>query len=154
MELKIFFKESFKKVLVKKVSVLGQRNFLFKKTCILLFCHRTFQQRSSCFNTVLGLKEPLKCSMAEDYIQKGVLILQHQNGKCRLKKANDVARVILAAARGWQSRTTELKNALKAKKLAFPFDTLSSECKTLIDDYIDHMVIVSCLAILTLQALC
>ena len=92
--------------------------------------------------------------MAEDYIQKGVLILQHQNGKCRLKKANDVARVILAAARGWQSRTTELKNALKAKKLAFPFDTLSSECKTLIDDYIDHMVIVSCLAILTLQALC
>jgi len=89
-----------------------------------------------------GLKEPLKCSMAEDYIQKGVLVLQHQNGKCRLKKPNDVARVILAAARGWQSRTTELKNALKAKKLTFSLDTLRSECRTLIDDYIDHMVIV------------
>ena len=83
--------------------------------------------------------------MAEDYIQKGVLILQHQNGKCRLKKANDVSRVILAAARGWQSRSIELKNALQAARIVPPFDKLKPECNTMIDDYIDHMVIVSCL---------
>ena len=93
----------------------------------------------------VGLKEPLQCSMAEDFIQKGVLILQHQNGRCRLKKAQDVSRVILAAARGWQNRSMELKIALEAKGLTPPFETLKSECKTLIDDYVDHMVIVSCL---------
>ena len=81
--------------------------------------------------------------MAEDYIQKGVLMLQHQTGKCRLKKAKDIARVILAAARGWQSRKIELTNALEAQGFAPPFDALKSECKSLIEDYVDHMVIVS-----------
>lgn len=91
--------------------------------------------------------------MAEDFIQKGVLILQHQNGRCRLKKAQDVSRVILAAARGWQNRSVELKIALEAKRLAPPFAALKSECKTLIDDYVDHMVIVSCLAKVILKYL-
>lgn len=96
-----------------------------------------------------GMKNPLQCSMAEDYIQKGVLTLQHQTGKCKLKKAKDIARVILAAARGWQSRRTELIRILEAKGFAPPFNLLKAECKALIEDYVDHMVIVSSLFINT-----
>ena len=70
-------------------------------------------------------------------------MLQHQTGKCRLKKANDIARVILAAARGWQSRSVELTTLLGAKGFHPPFEALKPECQSLLEDYIDHMVIVS-----------
>ena len=94
-----------------------------------------------CFSPA-GLKDPLQCSMAEDFVQKGVVMLQHQTGKCRLKQAKDVARVILAAARGWHSRNTELTSIMETKGFVHPFEYLKPECKSLIEDYVDHMVIV------------
>ncbi len=95
----------------------------------------------------LGIKDPLQCSIANDYIYKGVVLLQYQTGRCRLKQARDVARVILAAARGWDSRNKELTNALISKGCQPPFDYLSPESVSLMEDYIDHMVIVSFLFI-------
>ena len=80
--------------------------------------------------------------MAEDFVQKGVVVLQHQTGKCRLKRAKDIARVILAAARGWQSRNSELTSLMESRGFVSPLDKLKPECKSLMEDYVDHMVIV------------
>eukprot|EP00794_Sanderia_malayensis_P006070 gene6070-6772_t len=89
-----------------------------------------------------GTKDPLQCSIANDFIYKGVVLLQYQTGRCRLKQARDVARVILAAARGWDNRNKELNLALLSKGCYPPFDDLGPESLSLMDDYVDHMVIV------------
>ena len=91
----------------------------------------------------LGVKNPLECSIAEDYIYKAVVVLEYQTGKCRLKQAKEVARVILAAARGWDIRNRELLDAMEARGFFPPFVSLKHESKTLMDDFVDHMVIVS-----------
>ena len=98
---------------------------------------------------VLGIKDPLQCSIADDYTYKGVVLLQYQTGRCRLKQARDVGRVILAAARGWDSRNKELINELARKGFVTDFDSLKTESVSLIDDYVDHMVIVSIVGLFT-----
>ncbi len=92
---------------------------------------------------LLGMKDPLQCYIANDYVYKGVVLLEYQSGRCRLKQAKEVARVILAAARGWDSRNKELTNCLISKGCEVTSEFMKPDSLSLMEDYVDHMVIVS-----------
>ena len=84
----------------------------------------------------------MNCGYAHDFIYKGVATLDSEGSKCRLRQARDVARVILAQARGWDRRYTEMKNELAMKGFYAPFDKLKLESHLLMDDFVDSMIVV------------
>ena len=91
----------------------------------------------------LGHKDAMNCSYAHDYIYKGVAILDAEGNKCRLRNARDVSRVILALARGWDARFSEVKFELAKKGFQTPFDSFKIESHMLMDDFVDSTVVVS-----------
>lgn len=84
----------------------------------------------------------MNCNYAQDFIYKGVAILDTDGNKCRLRSAKDVARVILAKARGWDSRFTEVKGELTKKGFLQPFDGLKLEGHLLMDEFVENTVVV------------
>jgi hypothetical protein len=90
-----------------------------------------------------GIKDPMNCTFSQDYIYKGVAVLDAEGNKCKLRTAKDVARIILAQAHGWNRRCNQLKEELALKGFAPPFSNLKLESQLLIDDFIDNMIVVS-----------
>jgi len=89
-----------------------------------------------------GQKDAMNCSYAQDFIYKGVAILDTDGNKCRLRNAKDVARVILAKAHGWDSRFTEVVGELAKKGFLPPFDRLKLEGHLLMDEFVESTVVV------------
>lgn len=85
----------------------------------------------------------MTCVFSQDYIYKGVAILDAEGNKCKLRTAKDVARIILAQARGWNRRYDQLKDELAKKQFEPPFKRLKIESQLLIDDFVDNMIVVS-----------
>ena len=84
----------------------------------------------------------MSCTYAQDFIYKGVAILDNDGNKCRLRNAKDVARVILAKACGWNSRNKEVMSELEKKGFFPPFDSLKLESHVLMDDFVESSVVV------------
>ena len=84
----------------------------------------------------------MSCTYAQDFIYKGVAILDNDGNKCRLRNAKDVARVILAKACGWNSRNKEVMSELEKKGFFPPFDSLKLESRLLMDDFVESSVVV------------
>lgn len=84
----------------------------------------------------------MNCNYAQDFIYKGVAVLDTDGNKCRLRNAKDVARVILAKASGWDSRYTEVMNELENKGFDPPFDKLKLEGHLLMDEFVESSVVV------------
>lgn len=84
----------------------------------------------------------MSCNYAQDFIYKGVAILDTQTKKCRLRNAKDVARVILAKARGWDSRFAEVMGELAKKSFLPPFDGLKLGGHLLMDEFVENAVVV------------
>ena len=84
----------------------------------------------------------MSCTYAQDFIYKGVAILDNDGNKCRLRNAKDVARVILAKACGWNSRNKEVMSELEKKGFFPPFDSLKLESHLLMDDFVESSVVV------------
>lgn len=84
----------------------------------------------------------MNCNYAQDFIYKGVAILDTDGNKCRLRSAKDVARVILAKAHGWDSRFTEVVGELAKKGFLPPFDSLKLEGHLLMDEFVESTVVV------------
>ncbi|XP_032232309.2 uncharacterized protein LOC116614879 isoform X2 [Nematostella vectensis] len=99
-------------------------------------------QREEWPEILLGSKDPMNCSYAQDYIYKGVAILDAEGNKCRLKNAKDVGRIILAQARGWNRRFNQVKEELGKKGFFPPFNKMMIESNLLIDDFVDSMIVV------------
>ena len=95
------------------------------------------------FISISGEKDPMNCNYAQDYIYKGIAHFDSDGNKCRLRHASDVARVILAQAKGWDRRLCELKEELAKKKLPFEFCKLKFDSHLLVDEFIDNVVVVS-----------
>ncbi|KXJ13938.1 hypothetical protein AC249_AIPGENE23961 [Exaiptasia diaphana] len=93
-----------------------------------------------------GIKDPMNCTFSQDYIYKGVAILDAEGNKCKLRTAKDVARIILAQARGWNRRYNQLKEQLIVKGFIPPFRSLKIESQLLIDDFVDNMIVKSAVA--------
>ena len=89
-----------------------------------------------------GQKNAMSCTYAQDFIYKGVAILDNDGNKCRLRNAKDVARVILAKACGWNSRNKEVMSELEKKGFFPPFDSLKLESHLLMDDFVESSVVV------------
>lgn len=89
-----------------------------------------------------GQKDVMNCNYAQDFIYKGVAVLDTDGNKCRLRNAKDVARVILAKASGWDSRYTEVMNELENKGFDPPFDKLKLEGHLLMDEFVESSVVV------------
>lgn len=85
----------------------------------------------------------MNCNYAQDFIYRGVAILDADGNKCRLRNARDIARVILAKAHGWDSRYGEVMSELAKKGFFPPFDTLKLEGHLLMDDFVESSVVVS-----------
>lgn len=85
----------------------------------------------------------MNCTFSQDYIYKGVAVLDAEGNKCKLRTAKDVARIILAQARGWNRRYNQLKEELVWKGFLPPFKSLKIESQLLIDDFVDNMIVVS-----------
>lgn len=85
----------------------------------------------------------MSCTYAQDFIYKGVAVLDNDGNKCRLRNAKDVARVILAKAHGWNSRNKEVMSELAKKGFFPPFDSLKLESHLLMDDFVESSVVVS-----------
>ena len=90
----------------------------------------------------IGQKDAMNCNYAQDFIYKGVAVMDSDGNKCRLRNAKDVARVILAKAHGWDSRYTEVMNELGKKGFVPPFDKLKLEGHLLMDDFVESSVVV------------
>lgn len=84
----------------------------------------------------------MNCNYAQDFIYKGVAVLDSDGNKCRLRNAKDVARVILAKAHGWDSRYKEVLGELAKKGFFPPFDKLKLEGQLLMDDFVESSVVV------------
>ena len=84
----------------------------------------------------------MNCNYAQDFIYKGVAVLDTQTKKCRLRNAKDVARVILAKARGWDSRFDEVMGELEEKGFLPPFDGLKLGGHLLMDEFVENAVVV------------
>lgn len=84
----------------------------------------------------------MSCNYAQDFIYKGVAVLDSDGNKCRLRNAKDVARVILAKAHGWNSRYTEVLGELSKKGFCPPFNKLKLEGQLLMDDFVESSVVV------------
>ncbi|CAH3018781.1 unnamed protein product [Porites evermanni] len=89
-----------------------------------------------------GQKDPMNCNYAQDFIYRGVAILDADGNKCRLRNARDIARVILAKAHGWDSRYGEVMSELAKKGFFPPFDTLKLEGHLLMDDFVESSVVI------------
>ncbi|KAK3751530.1 hypothetical protein QZH41_019423 [Actinostola sp. cb2023] len=99
-------------------------------------------QRADWPNILHGIKDPMSCTFSQDYIYKGVAVLDAEGNKCKLRTAKDVARIILAQARGWNRRYNQLKDELVLKGFVPPFSNLKIESQLLIDDFVDNMIVV------------
>lgn len=98
-----------------------------------------------------GQKDAMNCNYAQDFIFKGVAILDTDGNKCRLRNAKDVARVILAKAHGWDSRFKEVMGELAKKGFLPPFDRLKLEGHLLMDDFVESTVVVKKCFLLMIQ---
>lgn len=87
-------------------------------------------------------KNPMFSQLAQDYIYKGVSHLENKGSRFQLRKAMDVARVIVTTANGWDARKKEIVNSLAEKGVPSPTKILKLESQMLIDDFIDNSVVV------------
>ncbi|XP_046839524.1 uncharacterized protein LOC124433781 isoform X2 [Xenia sp. Carnegie-2017] len=87
-------------------------------------------------------KNPMFSQLAQDYIYKGVSHLENKGSRFQLRKAMDVARVIITTANGWDARKKEMENSLAEKGVPSPTKILKLESQMLIDDFIDNSVVV------------
>ena len=85
----------------------------------------------------------MNCSYAQDYVYKGIALFDADGNKCRLRNAKDVARIILAQAKGWDQRLGEIKDELAKKKFLPSFDSLKIDSHLLVDDFVDSTIVVS-----------
>lgn len=89
-----------------------------------------------------GQKDAMNSGYAQDFIYKGVALLDTDGSKCRLRSAKDVSRVILARARGWDKRFNEVTEELTKKGFLPPFDKLKLEGRMLMDEFVENTVVV------------
>ena len=81
-----------------------------------------------------------QCS--QDFIYKGVAHLENKGARFQLRKAVDVARVIITTANGWDTRKKEITQTLADKGITTVTKSLKLQSQMLVDDFIENSVVV------------
>lgn len=84
----------------------------------------------------------MNCNYVQDFIYKGVVVLDIDGNKCRLRNVKDVVRVILVKVFGWDLRYIEVMNELENKGFDLLFDKLKFEGYLLMDEFVESFVVV------------
>ena len=82
------------------------------------------------------------CQLAQDFIYKGVAHLENKGTRLPLRKALDVARVIITTAKGWDARKKEITQTLVDRGIATVPKGLKLQSQMLVDDFIENSVVV------------
>jgi hypothetical protein len=82
------------------------------------------------------------CQLAQDFIYKGVAHLENKGARLPLRKALDVARVIITTAKGWDARKKEITQTLAGKAITTVPKGLKLQSQMLVDDFIENSVVV------------
>jgi hypothetical protein len=82
------------------------------------------------------------CQFAQDFIYKGVAHLENKGARLALRKAMDVARVIITTAKGWDARKKEIMQTLADKGITTVPKGLKLQSQMLVDDFIENSVVV------------
>ena len=80
--------------------------------------------------------------VAQDFIYKGVGHLENKGARFQLRKAVDVARVIITTANGWDARKKEITHTLAEKGITTVPKELKLQSQMLVDDFIENSVVV------------
>lgn len=80
--------------------------------------------------------------VAHDFIYKGVGHLENKGARFQLRKAVDVARVIITTANGWDARKKEITHTLAEKGITTVTKELKLQSQMLVDDFIENSVVV------------
>ena len=80
---------------------------------------------------------------AQDFVYKGVAHLENKGTRFNLRKAMDVARIIITTAYGWHLRKEEIMQALTDKAITTVTKGLKLQSQMLVDDFIENSVVVS-----------
>lgn len=89
-----------------------------------------------------GGKDPMLSQFAQDFIYKGVANLENKGARFQLRKACDIARVIITRANGWDSRKREIVGALSDKAITCEVKELKLQSQTLVEDFIESSFVV------------